>query len=147
MALLADPAGTRFGIWEPGEHPGAGARQEPGTFSWGELITDDVEASAAFYGALFGWTVTPPEGPLGRREWQLHGQSVSGLLPRPPAMPAEIPPYWDVYFSVADAASAAASAADLGGTVLMPPTATGHGTIAVFTDPTGAVFTVLAAGH
>jgi uncharacterized protein len=141
-AVLADPAGTRFALWQAGEHHGAGIVGEPGSFSWGELITDDVDTSEAFYGAVFGWTLTVPEGPLGRREWQLGGRSISGLLPRPPAMPAEIPPYWDVYFAVADTPAVVDAAARLGGTTLMPATAIEHGTIAVFADPTGAVFTV-----
>ncbi len=32
---------------------------EPGTFSWSELITTDVPASKAFYGAVFGWGAEP----------------------------------------------------------------------------------------
>lgn len=144
-ATLTDPAGVRFAVWEEGTHTGAGRAAEPGTFSWGELITDDVTASLAFYGAVFGWTLSDPDGPLQRREWLLNGRPVSGLLPRPPAMALEIPPYWDVYFAVADAAAAATRAVGLGATSLMPPTATDRGTIAVFADPAGAVFTVIQA--
>jgi predicted enzyme related to lactoylglutathione lyase len=59
-------------------------------------------------------------------------------------MPTEIPPYWDVYFAVADVGSATETVTRLGGTTLMPATPGGHGTIAVFAGPTGAVFTVLA---
>ncbi|GII32908.1 VOC family protein [Planotetraspora mira] len=146
-ALLSDHSGARFAVWQPGRHRGAGVVNEPGTFSWGELITDDVEASADFYGLVFGWTATAPEGTLGRREWRLNDRPVSGLLPRPPAMPAEIPPYWDVYFTVADAAATADTVTRLGGTVLMGVTPVAHGVIAVFTDPAGAVFTVLASGR
>lgn len=145
MATVTDPAGVRFALWEAGTHPGSARTGEPGTFSWGELITDDAAASLAFYGAAFGWTLSDPAGALARREWLLNGRAVAGLLPRPPAMAAEIPPYWDVYFAVTDAAATAAAVSGLGGTVLMPPTPTGHGTIAVFTDLAGAVFTVLAA--
>lgn len=82
-----------------------------------------------------------------RREWQLGGRSIAGLLPRPPAMPAEIPPYWDVYFAVEDPSATAEAAARLGGTVLLPPTDIAHGHIAVFADPAGAVFSVTAPAH
>ncbi|WP_329188902.1 hypothetical protein [Actinacidiphila glaucinigra] len=85
----------------------------PGGFALAELITDDVDARAAFYGALFGWTAGDPAGPLGRREWRLDGTAVSLLLPRPAAMPREIPPYWDAYFTVTGVS--AATARDLGG--------------------------------
>ncbi|WP_327365151.1 VOC family protein [Streptomyces sp. NBC_01217] len=145
--VVADHAGTRFGLWEAGEHQGCGAAGEPGAFHGGELITDDVEQSAAFYGEVFGWTLGEPYGPLNRRDWQLGGRSISVLLPRPPAMPAEIPPYWDAYFTVADAQQTTDAAVQLGATVLMQATATGHGVIAVLLDPTGAVFTVLTPTH
>jgi uncharacterized protein len=140
-AVFTDHSGTRFAVREPVGvivPPG-----EPWAFARGELITDDVEASAAFYGAVFDWKTTGPEGPLGRREWQLDGRTISGLLPRPPAMPAEIPPYWDVYFTVTNPAATVAAVAQLGGNVLMPVTVTEHGTIAVFTDTAGAVFSVM----
>jgi hypothetical protein len=142
-AVFADPAGVRFAAWQAGTHPGAGRTGEQGTFSWGELITDDVDASLAFYGSVYGWTLSAPAGPLQRREWLLGGRPASGLLPRPPAMPAEIPPYWDVYLAVADATAATARAVALGATSLMPPTATEHGTIAVFADPAGGAFTAI----
>ncbi|MDT4926002.1 MAG: uncharacterized protein QOG01_3715 [Pseudonocardiales bacterium] len=144
QAVFADPSGAHFAVWQARSLAGAGVAGEPGTFAWGELITDDVEASAAFYGAVFGWTVTSPEGPLQRREWQLGGRSIAGLLPRPPAMAPEIPVYWDVYFAVADAVAAADIATQAGGTQLMGPTDIATATIAVFLDPVGAVFTVTA---
>lgn len=59
-------------------------------------------------------------------------------------MAKDIPPYWDVYFAVADAAAIAETAVNAGGTQLMPPTDIGAGHIAVFLDPAGAVFTVMA---
>jgi predicted enzyme related to lactoylglutathione lyase len=157
-AVFADHSGTVFAVWQSDRHAGDGDRDGdggggdagvdaadvPGAFHSGELITDDVEASAAFYGSLFGWTLSAPQGPLNRREWRLDGRPIAELLPRPAAMPAEIPPYWDVYFTVADAAATTEAVTRLGGTTLMPATPVGHGTIAVFADPTGAVFTVLA---
>ena len=146
-AVVADHAGTRFGLWEADEHHGFGVAGEAGAFHGGELITDDVEASATFYGQVFGWTLGEPYGPLNRRDWLLGGSSVSVLLPRPPAMPPEMPPYWDVYFTVADASQTADTAVRLGATALMPATTTEHGVIAVLADPTGAVFTVLAPTH
>jgi predicted enzyme related to lactoylglutathione lyase len=146
-AVLTDPAGARFAIRQPAERPTSTSAGQPGTFAWCELITDDVAASAAFYQGVFGWTLTEPEGPLQRREWQLAGRSICGLLPRPPAMPVEIAPYWDVYFAVQDAAAAAAVATASGATQLMAPTPIEIGTIAVFADPVGAVFTLLQPTH
>jgi predicted enzyme related to lactoylglutathione lyase len=59
-------------------------------------------------------------------------------------MPAEMPVYWDTYFGTADPDAAISLAATLGATVLMGPADVEIGRIAVFADPTGAVFSVLA---
>lgn len=40
----------------PPVSPTATGLVKPGKFVWGDLVTQDVEASKAFYGALFGWT-------------------------------------------------------------------------------------------
>ncbi|MER5345553.1 VOC family protein [Streptomyces mirabilis] len=140
-AVVTDPNGTRFALRAPATRH----RERPahGTLAWGELITDDVDTSAAFYRGAFGWGLTGPSASLGRREWQTHGRSFSGLLPRPPAMPAETPAYWDVYFAVDDIEAAAAAATGHGAIRLMPPTLIEIGTIAVFLDPAGAVFTLV----
>lgn len=57
--MFADHSGTAFAVWQTGRHigDGAGAADVPGAFHSGEPITDVVEASAAFYGSLFGWTL------------------------------------------------------------------------------------------
>jgi predicted enzyme related to lactoylglutathione lyase len=140
-ATVSDTDGTRFALRAPtARHRG---RPAHGTLAWGELITDDVATSAAFYRGAFGWELTEPSGPLGRREWHTHGRSFSGLLPRPPAMPAETPAYWDVYFAVDDIEAAATAATEHGGTRLMAPMPIEIGTITVFLDPAGAVFTLV----
>ncbi|MFB7286143.1 VOC family protein [Actinacidiphila glaucinigra] len=141
--LYADPSGAHFAVREPDARQAPSAAAGPGGFALAELITDDVDASAAFYGALFGWTAGDPAGPLGRREWRLDGTPVSLLLPRPAAMPRETPPYWDAYFTVTDVAAAATRATSAGGTLLMPSTDIGSGSIAVLLDPMGAVLTLV----
>ncbi|MEA2655717.1 MAG: uncharacterized protein QOI23_1082, partial [Chloroflexota bacterium] len=146
FAGFADTAGVEFAVWEAGDHKGAGLIAEQGAFAWSELITDDAGMSAAFYGAVFGWTLTAPaaDDRSRRCEWQWRGRSIAGLLPRPPAMPKEIRPYWDVFFGVSDPAAAVESVTRLGGKNLMPPIDTAHGRIAVFMDPAGVVFSVIA---
>ena len=57
-------------------------------------------------------------------EWQVGGRSVGGLMLKPPMMPAEVPPHWAVYFSVADTDAAVVRVAELGGSVMVP--ADGH---------------------
>src|SRR3712207_2784899 len=52
VAVLADPAGAVFGIWQPGEHRGAQLVNEPGAWSMSQLNTHDPEGSREFYGAV-----------------------------------------------------------------------------------------------
>jgi uncharacterized protein len=145
MAVAADPIGAVFGLWQPGVHKGAQLVNEPGTFSWGELVTDDVPASKAFYGAVFGWGAeTHGDGPGAYTEWQVNGRSIGGMMEKPPQMPAEVPPSWGVYFTVADTDAAVARITELGGGVVSPPMDIEPGRFAVVTDPSGAMFNVIA---
>ena len=145
MAVLADPIGAVFGVWQAGMHKGAELVNEPGTFSWAELVTDDVPASKAFYGAVFGWGAeTHGDGPGAYTEWQVNGRSVGGMMEKPPQMPAEVPPHWSVYFTVVDTDAAVARASELGGGVVSPPMDIEPGRFAVVSDPAGAVFNVIA---
>ena len=146
MAVFADPQGAVFSVWQAGTHPGAELANEPGTWSWSELITTDVQAATSFYADVFGWTTDPKgDGPVPEYvEWQVGGRSVAGMMQKPPMMPAEVPPHWGVYFAVADADAAAARVQELGGTVLMPPMDIEPGRFAAVADPSGAVFNVIA---
>jgi predicted enzyme related to lactoylglutathione lyase len=146
MAVFGDPEGAVFSVWQAGTHPGAELVNEPGTWSWSELITTDVQAAKGFYGDVFGWTTDPKgDGPVPEyTEWQVGGRSVGGMMQKPPTMPAEVPPHWAVYFAVADADAAAARVKELGGTVVMPPADIEPGRFAVVADPFGSVFNVIA---
>ena len=57
MAVLADPDGAAFCVWQAGEHRGAAVVNEAGSLNFNDLHTRDVESAAAFYGAVFGWEV------------------------------------------------------------------------------------------
>ncbi|NYE63786.1 hypothetical protein FHW58_005020 [Duganella sp. 1224] len=148
-AVLADHAGVELVIWQRAAAPDQALRGVPGALVWSELIVDDVGAAAAFYGQLFGWTLSAPaaDDPFQRRQWLLDGRPVAGLLPRPPAMPADMPPYWDVYFGVAALDGVAETVERLGGVVLLPSLNTAHGQIAVFLDPAASVFSVRVTAH
>ena len=147
MAIFTDPVGAVvLGVAGRRRIPGAELVNEPGTFSWSELLTTDVEASKGFYGDVFGWTAdTHGAGPTGEyTEWQVSGRSIGGMMQKPPMMPAEVPPFWAVYFAVVDTDAAVARVTELGGAVIMPPMDIEPGRFAAVADPTGAVFNVIA---
>ena len=56
MALLADPEGAAFSVWQARQHRGAQVVNEPGSLNFNVLNTRDPEAAKRFYGAVFGWT-------------------------------------------------------------------------------------------
>jgi predicted enzyme related to lactoylglutathione lyase len=143
MAVFADPTGAVLSIWQPGAHPGSGLVNEPNTLCWNELSTRDTAAAIAFYGAVFGWTTRTNEGEMPYTEWQLDGQSVGGMMAMPPMVPAEVPPYWLVYFAVDDTEAAVAQVDRLGGSLVAGPMDTPAGRIAVLSDPQGAMFAVI----
>jgi hypothetical protein len=147
MAVFADSLGAVIGLWQPNQHLGAQVVNEPGTYCWSELISPDLDASKAFYRAVFGWgaeDLGPEGGPVAYTEWKLGGNSIGGMLPKQDTMPADMPPYWGVYFTVADADASVARAQELGATLLMPPMDIDPGRFAMLSDPVGAFFNVLA---
>jgi uncharacterized protein len=144
MAFFADPQGAAVGVWQPKSHKGAGIVNEPGTLTWNELVTTDTDGAAAFYREVFGWdALTHGEGAGAYTEFQVGGRSIGGMMAKTPEMPAEMPPYWGVYFSVANADETVQRASELGGRVMMPPRAIEPGRFAMILDPTGAMFSIL----
>jgi predicted enzyme related to lactoylglutathione lyase len=146
MAVFADPAGAAIGVWQPDQHMGAQLVNEPGTYCWSELMTDDLAAAKTFYKAVFGWDAETqgPEGPGGYTEWKVAGRSVGGMMAKPDVMPPDTPSFWGVYFAVADTDASVAKAQELGATVVMPAADIEPGRFAVLADPVGAMFNILA---
>jgi predicted enzyme related to lactoylglutathione lyase len=114
----------------------------PGTPSWVELSSPDTNAAASFYDALMGWGATEP-GPAesgGYRMFQLGDKNVAGLMGH---MQEGQPTAWATYVSVADAQETAAKVKAAGGSVVVEPMdVMDIGRMALFADPTGAVFGV-----
>jgi hypothetical protein len=146
MAVFADPAGAAIGLWQPNQHMGAQLVNEPGTYCWSELMTDDLAGAKAFYKAVFGWDAETqgPEGPGGYTEWKVGGKSIGGMMAKPDVMPAGTPSFWGVYFAVADTDASVSRAQELGASVMMPATDIEPGRFAVLSDPGGAMFNILA---
>jgi len=141
MAVLQDPTGAVLSVWEARKHTGMGVIDEPGAFCWGELATRDTKKAEAFYTALFGWGAKTDPG--GYTEWTLGGESIGGMIAISPEW-GDVPPYWGVYFQVADCDATLSKVKDLGGKALMgPKDVAGVGRFAVVADPQGATFSVI----
>ena len=145
MAILADPTGAVFSVWQPKMHAGFGEVNVPGAYCWAELITSDLDAAKVFYKSVLGLTAkNSSDGTMDYVEFQLDGQSVGGLMATPDNAPSDMPPSWGVYFAVADADQAVEKVSQLGGSTIVPPRDIAPGRFAVVTDNVGAVFNVIA---
>ena len=141
MALVADPTGATFALWQGKKHPGAGVMSEPGSLSWMELMTKDPKAATAFYSAVLPWTAkVSPE----YTEWQVGKQAAGGMMEMKGAHFEGVPSHWTVYFTVEDCDAAVKKAHGLGASVLLPPTDVAEvGRFAVLQDPQGAAFNLI----
>jgi uncharacterized protein len=162
MAVLIDPEGAAFCVWEAKKHHGARIVNEPGSLTFNGLHTRDLEGAKSFYGSVFGWTTLVLDG---AEMWTLPGYGdylerdnpglrkqiaavggpagfedvVASINPLPDDQP-DTQAYWSVTFSVADADLTAAKAAELGGNVIAPPFDAPWSRLTVISDPQGATF-------
>jgi predicted enzyme related to lactoylglutathione lyase len=161
MAVLTDPEGATFCVWQPQNHKGAKVVNEHGALNFNTLATRDPASAEAFYGAVFGWkTLTIPAGVM----WTLPGygdhleEKTPGLRARMAQMGAPdgfidvvaaLRPiaagdsetaHWGVTFGVDDVAAIAAKAHELGGEVVRGPVDAPWARLAVIRDPQGATF-------
>jgi uncharacterized protein len=162
-AVFSDPEGAMFCVWQPKQHRGAQVVNEAGSLNFNNLNTRDVDGAKAFYGAVFGWGTLSLGASAGA--WTLPGYGDHlellnpGTLERMAAMGApsgfadvvaslnpisgdqpDVPAHWSLTFAVDDADAAARRAAELGGTVVTPPTDAPWVRMTVITDPQGATF-------
>lgn len=142
MAMIQDPTGAVFGVWQPRNHIGAQLVNRPNAMVWNELQTRDGDAAKAFYKDVFDWGDTTD--PNGYVTFTKNDRVHAGMLLMDDSWDENIPPNWSVYFMVEDAKAAAAKVEELGGTVMVPPTRAGElGTFIVVQDPQGGVFTAM----
>jgi len=142
MAMLADPTGGVYGLWQPGAHRGAEITAEHGAMAWCEVNTRDLDRATDYYSAVYD--LSPREIDMPSRYATLHrGEpAVAGVLQMTDEW-GDMPPHWMPYFAVADADAACAVIAAEGGNVAHGPFDTPYGRMAVCTDPSGAAFSVI----
>lgn len=143
FAVFQDDQGAFISVWQPNQHNGAQVVREPGSMTWVELNTRDVEASKAFYAAVFGWDALTTEGEMTYTEFKLGGESIAGMMEIPSELPPEVPPHWLVYLGVDDVDAAVTQAEGLGASVMVPGMDFPGGRFALLADPQGATFGIM----
>jgi predicted enzyme related to lactoylglutathione lyase len=140
-AVIQDPTGAVFSLWEAKKRSGIGVTADPGSFCWADLNTPDQARAKTFYENLFGWELKPGQD---KESGYLHivngGNYIGGVPPAHPGS-ANNPPHWLIYFAAADVDKTAQQAKEMHAKILLEPTDfEGVGRIAILADPQGAVF-------
>jgi predicted enzyme related to lactoylglutathione lyase len=145
MAVITDPQGATFCVWQAKAHIGAQVLGEPNTLGWTQLNATDTTAAKTFYTSLIGWKTQDdamPDGSGNYTTWLKADGPAGGMMAMPPGEKA--PTHWLPYFSVTSVDTTAQTAASLGATTYLPPTdIPGTGRFAVFADPQGATFAII----
>ena len=112
-----------------------------------ELVTPDLAAAKQFYAGLFGWTFRDIKtGGTEYAEAFLDGRPVAGLIHKDIPAGEHRQPAWLSFFAVGDVDAAKKVALQNGAKVLFEPhNIPDRGREAVFADPQGAVFVVIAS--
>lgn len=145
MAVLKDPTGATFSLWQPGDNKGARIGRQPGTVCWVELNSWKAEESAAFYAKLLGAEANSQTLTMGPYIFlAAHDNHFGGVLQMTKEW-GEMPPHWMIYFQVADCDATAAKIKAAGGQICHGPfDAPTVGRIAVCGDPQGAYFSIIS---
>ncbi len=145
MAVIQDPQGAVFSVWQPNTHAGAGLMQESGSIIWAELTTKDSDEATGFYEKVLGVETGPAEGGMRYTIMKAGGADVAGVMDIADLGPdgSTTPPHWSVYFGVADADAIVARATSLGASVIVAPQHIPNvGRFSILQDPQGAIFRI-----
>jgi uncharacterized protein len=139
LAVIADPFGAVFALWQPHSDIGAQVVNEPGAMIWNEHMSPELSAAQDFYRTLFGYQYDDmsAEG-FAYATFSLGDDPIGGM-----GGGSEIA-RWVVTFAVADTDAAIAQAQQLGGSVHHEPQDTDYGRIAGIVGPFGERFYVMS---
>jgi uncharacterized protein len=141
MAVIRDPVGAQFGLWQGRRHVGCEVVNEPGALVRNDLVTPTPDPARDFYASVFGLSLDRndemPEADFTflRRP---DGHEVGGIFGSPGARGST----WNTTFEVADTDAVVARANAAGGKAAEPSTML-YGRIATITDPFGVEFSVI----
>jgi len=144
MAIMSDPTGAVFAIWQQRATKGEMLVNEPNALCWNELVTNNVDKAGSFYTGLLNWgSETKSMGEFDYTMFLNGEKPAGGMMPIQKEW-GEVPPNWMIYFAVAKTDATVEKTKDLGGKVLSEPNDIPEiGRFATLQDPQGAVFAVM----
>lgn len=114
----------------------------PGTFSWIDVATRDLDQAKAFYTELFGWSYEDYPSSEGTYTMftQDGAQVAAAYQMSPEQIESGTPGHWVSYVSVDNLETTLAKGTEAGGELFMPPCEVmSYGRMACLKDPAGAV--------
>jgi predicted enzyme related to lactoylglutathione lyase len=146
MAVIQDPTGAIFCLWQANRTLGIGVTGVEGTLCWADLSSPNPERAKQFYEGLFGWNIAASETDSSGYLHVQNGEEYIGGIPPATYRDPKVHPYWLLYFFVEDVDASAAKAEELGATIQTAPMNIPNvGRMAIVADPQGAVFSIFGA--
>lgn len=143
QAVVTDPAGAIFGLWQPGSFEGFQVVGEHASPSWFELHTREYAKEVEYYRELFGFEVDAVSDTDEFRYFTFRNpdseEDLGGIMDSSRWLAAG-GDHWDIYWHVDDANAVAGKVQDLGGTIAHGPDPTPYGVLVACVDPAGAHF-------
>jgi len=140
-AVLTDPTGATFGLWQPGTFHGFGVQYEPNAPGWFDHASSDPQKAGEFYAGLTGFTLTNMEGDMrilqnGEQWFASVSNGQEGDTPQ-----------WKPIFVVDSLKRIRETVPRHGGAILIEEMPVPGSALCIFTEPVnGTIMTVMAAG-
>jgi predicted enzyme related to lactoylglutathione lyase len=142
MAIVRDPAGGQFGLWQGRAHIGCEVVNEPNSLVRNDLLTDQPDVARRFYPEVFGFSLDRNED-LPELDFTFlrrpDGHEVGGIF----GMPSGSGTRWTTTFEVDDTDAALQRAVAAGGRAGEVDEMI-YGRFAEITDPFGVEFSIIA---
>jgi uncharacterized protein len=144
FAVLADPQGATFAMFQSTTPRAEGASEQPKAVGWVELYTSDLDQAWDFYSKLFGWRKTDSMdmgGNMGLYQmFTTDGNSMGGMMKRPAQMPVSA---WNFYFRTDDTHTRTELATKNGAKVINGPIEVPGGDwVSTLLDPQGGTYSI-----
>ncbi len=119
IALIRDPAGAGFTVFEGDDLRGSGAGGDLGCVVWNELHVSDLAKVRSFYANVFGWRIEPTDVD---DRYQIFAPTdstdpIAGIQVTPNDIKGD-KEYWGIYFSVNNLSKSAKSIESNGGRIV-----------------------------
>lgn len=144
IALIRDPLGAGFTVFQGENLKGKSLEGAHGRMAWNELVISDITRIQPFYEALFNWKISRIDS---SDRFDIHnsaGELVGNIEQIPNSIKGKLE-FWGIYFTVADLDQARRVVEQHGGSITYDDASTGLRQLMV-TDPQGAAFFMIEGG-